>query len=93
MHSVDKMIMKYTFFFCERFVVNESVYVVFFLLVDSPGVWILCADVSEHPDCSIFIGGMGRKNNRIGLLGYLYRKGLGLKIANRKQGRRGGGVS
>jgi len=28
-----------------------------------PGVWILCADVSKHPICSIFIVGVGRKKN------------------------------
>jgi hypothetical protein len=31
--------------------------VVCFLLGNSPGVWILYADVSEHSVCSIFIGG------------------------------------
>jgi len=25
-----------------------------------PGVWILCADISEHTVCSIFIGGVSR---------------------------------
>ena len=28
------------------------------------GIWILCADVSEHSVCSVFIGGVIRKNNR-----------------------------
>jgi hypothetical protein len=28
------------------------------------GVWILYAEVSEHSVCSIFIGGVSRKNNR-----------------------------
>jgi len=26
-----------------------------------PGVWILCADVSEQSICSIFIGGVSKK--------------------------------
>ena len=29
-----------------------------------PGVWMLCADVSEHSVCSIFIGGVSRKKNQ-----------------------------
>jgi len=29
-----------------------------------PSIWILCADVSEHSVCSIFISGVIRKNNR-----------------------------
>ena len=29
-----------------------------------PGVWILCADVSEHSVFSIFIGCVGREKNR-----------------------------
>jgi hypothetical protein len=28
-----------------------------------PGVWIVCADVSEHSGNAIFIGGVSRKNN------------------------------
>ena len=28
-----------------------------------PGVWILCAGVSEHSVCSIFIGRVNKKNN------------------------------
>jgi hypothetical protein len=27
------------------------------------GIWILCADISEHPVCSIFIGCVNKKNN------------------------------
>jgi len=29
-----------------------------------PSIWILCADISEHPVFSIFIGSVSRKNNR-----------------------------
>ena len=36
-----------------------------------PGVSILCADVSDHPVCSIFTGGVSRKNNRDKI--YIYR--------------------
>jgi len=28
-----------------------------------PDVWILCADLSENSNCSIFIGGVSRKNS------------------------------
>ena len=38
------------------------------------GVWILCVDVSEHPVCAIFIGGVSRRRiTGTRLLGYLYR--------------------
>ena len=40
---------------------GKAVLPVFFLLRDTPESEFLCADVSEH--CSIFIGGVSRKNN------------------------------
>ena len=42
-----------------------------------PGVWILCANISEHVLSSIFIGGVSRKNNldEIAFLDiHIYRK-------------------
>jgi len=36
-----------------------------------PGVWILCADVSEHSVISIFVGGISRKKSS--WLHYLWR--------------------
>jgi len=40
---------------------RRVVNVVYFPLGDSPGVWFLCADVSEHSVCSIFIGRVDKK--------------------------------
>jgi len=37
-----------------------------------PGAWIVCADVSEHSLCSIFIGGVGGRITGTRLLGYWY---------------------
>jgi hypothetical protein len=31
-------------------------YVVLFLLGQFPGIWILCAEISKHPVCSLFVG-------------------------------------
>ena len=46
-----------------------------------PGVWILCADVSEHSVCSIVIGGVSRKNNWDEIARLLVKVKVWLKIA------------
>jgi len=52
----------------------------FFLLGDSQGVWILCADILEHSDSSIFISSVSRKNNRDEIVGVFTREKVWLKI-------------
>jgi hypothetical protein len=44
-----------------------------------PGVWILYADVSEHSACSIFIGGVSRKNNWDEIVGIFIREKVWLE--------------
>ena len=47
-----------------------------------PGFWILCADVSEHSVCSIFIGKwLCEEWIRFRNDGVLYEKGFGSKLA------------
>ena len=41
-----------------------------------PGVWILCADVSEHSVPSSKAGGCVKNELDLGMLGYYMRKGL-----------------
>jgi len=43
--------------------------------------WILYTNISEHSVCSIFMGDVTRRITRMRLLGYLYRKRFGSKIA------------
>jgi len=50
---------------CLYIVHNDSCVVCILSFGPFPGVWILYADVSEHSVCSIFIGGVRRKNNRV----------------------------
>jgi len=43
---------------------SENIKCCIFYFGWDPDVWILYADVSEHTVCSIFIGGVSRKNNQ-----------------------------
>jgi len=59
----------------QKFQIRKTIYILDFKLLlcseccifsfgQLPGILILCANVSEHPVCSFFIGGVSRKNNR-----------------------------
>ena len=59
------------------------------------GIWILYAYVSEHSVCSIFIGGVSRKNNRDEIVGVFIREKVWLEnsLSQLEGGGRRGGMS